>query len=550
MDETEHMASKLQKKEFDQKKMNQKKSMDMLHGSLWNKLLLFALPLAASSILQQLFNSVDTAVVGRFASSQALAAVGSNGSLISLMINLFIGISLGANVIVARYIGQGTTERVSTAVHTAIVVAVLSGFFVLIFGQFIAAPVLLLMGTPEDVIDLAELYIRIIFIGMPLYAAVVMKGGAVFIEQMFHIDLHLALLIFTLIVAAYVITGGIKGVLYTDALQAVIMFACMLFLLFWFYRVMDMGFIEANRKLTEIAPLVPERFKEVGHQGWTAMPVTGSPQWYTLVTSLILGVGIGCLAQPQLVVRFMMVESTKQLNRGVLIGCVFLIVTVGAIYHVGALSNLFFLKTEGVVASEAIKDMDKIIPLFIDRAMPEWFSAVFMLCILSASMSTLSAQFHTMGASFGADIFPKLGHRKNANSTMGVRIGVLCSILVSYIICYTLSAGVIARGTALFMGICAATFLPAYFCSLFWKKATKEGALASLWTGALASLFAMLFLHKAEAGAVGLCNMLSGRDVLIDIYPWFAIDPILFALPLSTVAMVLTSLITYKKQEI
>ena len=116
----------------------------------------------------------------------------------------------------------------------------------------------------------------IIFIGMPLYAAVVMKGGAVFIEQMFHIDLHLALLIFTLIVAAYVITGGIKGVLYTDALQAVIMFGCMLFLLFWFYKVMDMGFIEANQKLTEIAPLVPDRFKELGHQGWTAMPVACS----------------------------------------------------------------------------------------------------------------------------------------------------------------------------------------------------------------------------------------------------------------------------------
>ena len=126
--------------------------MDMLHGTLWDKMLLFALPLAASSILQQLFNSVDTAVVGRFASSQALAAVGSNGSLISLMINLFIGISLGANVVVARYIGQGAMERVGTAVHTAIVVAVFSGFFVLIFGQFIAAPVLLLMGTPEDVI--------------------------------------------------------------------------------------------------------------------------------------------------------------------------------------------------------------------------------------------------------------------------------------------------------------------------------------------------------------------------------------------------------------
>lgn len=390
----------------------------------------------------------------------------------------------------------------------------------------------------------------IIFIGMPLYAAVVMKGGAVFIEQMFHIDLHLSLLIFTLIVAAYVITGGIKGVLYTDALQAVIMFGCMLFLLFWFYHIMDMGVGEANQRLTDLAPMVPERFKDMGHQGWTAMPVTGSPQWYTLVTSLILGVGIGCLAQPQLVVRFMMVENTKQLNRGVLIGCVFILVTVGAIYHVGALSNLYFLRTDGVVASEVVKDMDKIIPLFINRAMPEWFSAVFMLCILSASMSTLSAQFHTMGAAFGADAFTKLGRRKNPNSSMGVRIGVLCSILVSYAICYTLSAGIIARGTALFMGICAATFLPAYFCSLYWKKATRQGALASLWVGALASLFAMLFLHKAEAVPTGLCRALTGRDVLINVYPWFAIDPILFALPLSIVTIIGVSLVTQEKGDV
>lgn len=388
----------------------------------------------------------------------------------------------------------------------------------------------------------------VIFIGMPLYAAVVMKGGAVFIEQMFNIDLHLALLIFTLIVAAYVITGGIKGVLYTDALQAVIMFSCMLFLLFWFYRIMDMGFIEANQKLTEIAPMVPERFKDLGHQGWTAMPVTGSPQWYTLVTSLILGVGIGCLAQPQLVVRFMMVESTKQLNRGVIIGCIFLIVTVGAIYHVGALSNLFFLKTEGVVASEAIKDMDKIIPLFINKAMPDWFGAVFMLCILSASMSTLSAQFHTMGAAFGADAFPKLGRSKNPNSTMGVRIGVLCSILLSYIICYVLSDGIIARGTALFMGICAATFLPSYFCALYWKGVTRQGALTSLWVGALASLFAMLFLHKAEAAPIGLCKALFGQDVLVNVYPWYAIDPILFGLPLSCITIVTVSLLTKRQK--
>ena len=144
-----------------------KNKMDMTHGTLWNKILIFALPLAASSILQQLFNSVDTAVVGRFASSQALAAVGSNGSLISLLINLFIGISLGSNVVIAHYIGQGAQKNIQAAIHTAIVVALGSGFFVMILGQFIARPVLLLMGTPEDVIDLAVLYLRIYLLGMP-----------------------------------------------------------------------------------------------------------------------------------------------------------------------------------------------------------------------------------------------------------------------------------------------------------------------------------------------------------------------------------------------
>ena len=389
----------------------------------------------------------------------------------------------------------------------------------------------------------------IIFIGMPLYAAVVMKGGAVFIEQMFHVNLDFALLIFTLVVAAYVITGGIKGVMYTDAMQASIMFLCLAFLLFWFYHTIGKGFTEANEELSSMADLVPENLKALGHQGWTSMPKANSPLWYTLVTSLILGVGIGCLAQPQLVVRFMTVESTKQLNRGVLIGSLFIFFVVGSIYHVGALSNLYFVEKYGKIASEMTPDMDKIIPLFIDDAMPGWFGALFMLCILSASMSTLSAQFHTMGGAFGADIFPKLGRTKNPNSTMGVRFGVLCAILISYTICYVLSASIIARGTALFMGVCAATFLPAYFCALYWKKATRQGALGSLLVGAFTSLFAMVFLHKAEAAPIGVCRALFGREVLIDIYPWFAIDPILFALPLSIITIITVSLLTQKAKK-
>ena len=386
----------------------------------------------------------------------------------------------------------------------------------------------------------------VIFIGMPLYAAVVMKGGAVFIEEIFNIDYNIALLIFTLIVAGYVISGGIKSVLYTDAFQAIIMFFSMALLLVWFYHIMDFSFIGGNRQLTDIASMVPDALKERGHQGWTAMPVFGSSQWFTLVTSLVLGVGIGCLAQPQLAVRFMMVDSDKQISRGVMIGCVFIFFTVGTVYHIGPLTNLYFLKTDGMLASQMTSDLDKIIPLFISRALPEWFSAVFMLCLLSAGMSTLSSQFHTMGAALGADILPEISAKRKEKMSLGARFGIVCSILISCVICYALSANIIARGTALFMGVCAATFLPAYFCSLYWKKATRTGALASLWTGALTSVFCMVFLHRAESAPIGICKALLGRDVLIDVYPWFAVDPIVFALPLSTAAIILVSL--WKKE--
>ena len=142
---------------------------DMLHGPLFKKILIFALPLAASSILQQLFNSVDVAVVGRFASSQALAAVGSNSSVISLMINLFVGISVGANAVIANYIGQQEKDKIKNAVHTVLVVALISGIFLLFLGLMIARPILEAMSTPEDIIDLAVLYLRIYFLGMPFF---------------------------------------------------------------------------------------------------------------------------------------------------------------------------------------------------------------------------------------------------------------------------------------------------------------------------------------------------------------------------------------------
>ena len=137
------------------------KQVDMLNGSLLGKLLIFALPLAASSVLQQLFNSVDMAVVGKFATSQAQAAVGCNGAVINLILTLFIGISVGANVVIARYIGENRKNRIKNAVHTSMVVAVISGFIVLVVGLLVSRGILEWMNTPEDVLEHAVLYISL-----------------------------------------------------------------------------------------------------------------------------------------------------------------------------------------------------------------------------------------------------------------------------------------------------------------------------------------------------------------------------------------------------
>lgn len=141
---------------------------DMCRGPLLGKILIFALPLMLSGILQLLFNAADIVVVGRFASSQALAAVGSTSALINLIINVFIGLSVGANVLVARYYGAGEREQVSQAVHTSVLLSLLCGVVLIAVGVALSRPLLELMGTPEDVINMSATYMRIYFCGMPV----------------------------------------------------------------------------------------------------------------------------------------------------------------------------------------------------------------------------------------------------------------------------------------------------------------------------------------------------------------------------------------------
>ena len=144
------------------------RSMDMTEGPLLSKVLFFALPIMLSGILQLLFNAADTIVVGRFAGNEALAAVGSVGSLNNLIISLFIGLSVGVNVLVARFTGAREPQNVAETVHTAVLLSLIGGVALAFIGIVAARPLLELMGSPEDVIDLAVLYVRIIFAGMPV----------------------------------------------------------------------------------------------------------------------------------------------------------------------------------------------------------------------------------------------------------------------------------------------------------------------------------------------------------------------------------------------
>ena len=144
------------------------RSADLTSGPMLQKIILFSIPLAASSILQLLFNAADVVVVGRFAGSTALAAVGSNGSLINLLINLFVGLSLGANVVAARCFGARDERGIHHTVQTSVTLGLVSGVLLAVVGFFAARGLLELMSCPEDVIDLSALYLKIYFIGMPM----------------------------------------------------------------------------------------------------------------------------------------------------------------------------------------------------------------------------------------------------------------------------------------------------------------------------------------------------------------------------------------------
>lgn len=209
---------------------------DMTNGPLLGKIVKFAIPLALSGVLQLLFNAADMVVAGRFAGSQALAAVGSTGALINLIINLFIGLSVGVNVLIARYYGSGQQAELGGTAHTAILTSLVSGVALIFIGIGLSKPLLTLMGTPSDVIDSAVLYMRIYFAGMPVvmlynFGAAILRAVGDTRRPLYFLTIagviNVCLNLFFVIVLQMGVAGVATATVISQAISAALVLRCL-----------------------------------------------------------------------------------------------------------------------------------------------------------------------------------------------------------------------------------------------------------------------------------------------------------------------------------
>ena len=396
----------------------------------------------------------------------------------------------------------------------------------------------------------------IIFLFMPVYTAAVMIGASKFIETSFNMNYNVALLVFAVIVAAYVLYGGIKGVMYSDAFQGTIMLVGMTILLITVYSKLG-GITAAHQKLTDLLqnPAVQEQtagLAKGGFRGWTSMPEFFSQYWWIVVSSIVLGVGIGVLAQPQLAVRFMTVKSDKELNRAIPVGGVFILLMTGVAFVVGALSNVLFFEETGKISVAFAGGTDGIIPQFLDNFTPVWFVTIFLVVLLAAGMSTISSQLHTVGTAVSRDLF-NTEKMEDKKAMLISRIGVLVAIVMTLILAYVLPTvwdGAIAISTGLFFGLCGASFLPLYVGALYFPKLSKTAAISGMMSGFGSSVLWMMFVHSKESVVLKVCQAMFGKPTLAQEGTMLQfVDPIVIALTISILVTVIVGLATKSKYE-
>ena len=380
----------------------------------------------------------------------------------------------------------------------------------------------------------------LVFALIPLYAAAILIGVARLIEVSLHIPYVAALLAFAVFLAVYLLLGGGRGVRYMDTLHGFFMVVIMAIFCYWTYWLLG-GVVSAHEALAEIATVVPERWTALGHQGWTEGLRTGSAFWWIVCSSIIYGVGIGAIVQPQLVTRFLTAASDRELNRGVLMAGFFSLALIGVPLVVGPLTNIIFMQRFEQIAVAAAKgNMDKIIPLYVMTIMPWWFGALFLIGVLQSATVALRSQLYSGASSLGRDFYGKTMGFRRAGEVFTTQVGMILTFMATCLWGIILPPSSIVFAAALFFGVSASTFLPVYLMGLFWKGVTRAGAMASMIGGLGTSLIWMVFFHYQESAALGIGDILFGRvNVSAGAEPnsplWLVqyVAPIVIALPIA-----------------
>jgi len=428
----------------------------------------------------------------------------------------------------------------------------------------------------------------LVIVMMPIYAAAVLKGGvnalAVTTGMMDMYDIILILV--AIIVGLYVVYGGIIAVMYNDVLQAAVMLVGMIIIFAVTLYVIPGGLSGGINTLTSIDLTQPGMGVLPGATTLTGLPRFLSEEWWLVVSTFVLGVGIGAMTQPQLVARFMSAKDDKMLNRSLMIGSLFILVIVGIAYTVGALTNVYFLDVvkpgsgSFTYISSLKKGVDFIIPQYVLEVFSgikygDIFICAFIMSLLCAAVSTLSALMHTIGAAGGHDVYSVVKSRKRKNRgadevqttlTEGtatvqakkdadyhsLRVNRIVTAIVMVLVvvyCYLMPQDIIAKATSLFMGITAAALLPLMVYGLFGKNPKKNIVIPSMIIGTVAYIFWALFINVGSSIFLPICKILTGNKVLFMTGTLQYVDSLVIALPLSAIALLVAHLIWGKSEK-
>ncbi|MCL2295583.1 MAG: sodium:solute symporter family protein [Methanomassiliicoccaceae archaeon] len=400
----------------------------------------------------------------------------------------------------------------------------------------------------------------IVIVMMPIYCAAVMKGGvnaiAVLTGTMeFY---NIILIILAVAVGLYVVYGGILAVMYNDVFQASVMVVGIVVIFVVLLYALG-GFTDAFTSLDALwstGDSIPAGAKE-GFMGFGSVPTFGSEAWWTVVSTFLLGVGIGAMTQPQLVVRFMSAKDDKMIKRSLIVGSLFIFVVIGCAYTVGALSNVYFFNEYGEFANQYVvgtlgQGVDFIMPNLVLDLFGKYgtagqaFICVFILALLCAAISTASALLHTIGAAGGHDMYSIFRSRKTKEQKMEDfqslkvnRMVTAVTMILVVVYCYLMPKDIIASATSLFMGITAAALLPLMAYGLFSKAPKTKIVIPSMVVGTATYLFWALFINARSSIFLPICDWLTGSKVLFMSSNIMFVDALIVALPLSALTLLI-----------